>query len=433
MRILHLIQRYYPARGGAELLLESISNHLAAAGHQVMVVTTDALDFELFWDPRRRRIEQPVDHHQDVAIRRFPVRHLPLSGLAYPGLRRLLWLMSRVSPIPESLMLRLAHLTPWTPDLWRWAAVQSEPFDLVASMTIVFEPFVAAGLSIARRQGIPFVCYPLTHLGAGEAPASDALSRFYTMRHQIGLVAASDAIIAQTPAEKSFYVDRGIAANKISAVGPGVRPAEVLGGDGARFRYRLGLEGPLVLYVGSMSADKGAVQTVEAVRSLWRAGRQVELALIGAVLTPFAAYLRGLPAADRDRIHVLGPVDDDQKRDALDAATVFSMPSRTDSFGITYLEAWLNGLPVIGARTWGVMDLIHEGRDGLLVPFDDKPAQSGAPALAGAIAYLLDHPDKAAQMGQAGREKVLAEHTWDIKFRMVDEIYQRLVKNAAAS
>ncbi len=41
------------------------------------------------------------------------------------------------------------------------------------------------------------------------------------------------------------------------------------------------------------------------------------------------------------------------------------MPSRTDSFGISYLEAWLYGRPVIAARTWGVMDLIDEGHDGL--------------------------------------------------------------------
>jgi glycogen(starch) synthase len=273
----------------------------------------------------------------------------------------------------------------------------------------------------------------LTHLGAGKTPASDALSRFYTMRHQVGLVAASDAIIAQTPAEKAFYVDRGIAANKISPVGSGVTPAAALGGDGVRFRKRLGLEGPLVLYLGSMSADKGAVQTVEAVRRLWRAGRQVELILIGAVLAPFSAYMRGLPDADRQRIHLLGPVSDEEKRDALAAATLFSMPSRTDSFGITYLEAWLNGLPVIGARTWGVMDLIEDSRDGLLVPFDESPTRSGAPALAQAIEYLLDHPDEAIRMGQAGREKVYARHTWQIKCEMIEQIYSRLVEKTAHS
>jgi spore maturation protein CgeB len=48
------------------------------------------------------------------------------------------------------------------------------------------------------------------------------------------------------------------------------------------------------------------------------------------------------------------------------------------------------------------------------------------------MAYLLDHPDEAARMGQAGREKVYAGHTWDIKCRMVEQIYRDLVKPAAS-
>lgn len=413
--------------------MQEFSAWLAAAGHQVTVVTSDALDFELFWDPRRRRVAEPSGAHRGVQIRRFPLRHLPLSQLAYPGLRRLLWLLSMVPPVPERFMSGLAAYTPWVPSLWRWADTQTEPYDLVGATTTAFEPFVAAGLRVARRQGVPFVCYPLTHLGAGPEPGEDANSRFYIMRHQVGLVAASDAVIAQTESERDFYVGRGVPSGKIAVVGSGVTPEAVLGGRGERFREHHDIEGPLVLAIGAMAADKGTVQTVEAVRQLWRAGRQVDLVLIGAVLTRFAEYLRGLPAADRERIHVLGPVSEEEKRDALAAATLYAMPSRTESFGITYLEAWLNGLPVIGARTWGVMDLIDEGRDGLLVPFDERPAESGAPALAEAIAYLLDHPDEAARMGQAGREKVLANHTSDIKCRMVEEVYQRLVRTPAVS
>jgi len=425
MRILHLVQRYHPAVGGAEIHLEKISSFLAAAGHDVTVVTTDSLDFELFWDPKRRRVEESTSTHNGVRVRRFPVRHLPLSQLAYPGIRRLLWLMSKIQPVPESFMLTLANYTPWVPDLWRWAASQEERYDLVGAMTTTFEPIVAAGLKVAHRQGIPFACYPLTHLGAGPRPADDALSRFYTMRHQVGLVLASDALIAQTPAEMSYYVGQGMAPNKVTIVGPGVTPEEVVGGDGSSFRRRLGIEGPMVLTIGAMSVDKGTIQTVEAVRQLWRAGQELDLVLIGAELTPFKAYLRGLPAADRERIHVLGAVDDGVKRDALAATTLFSMPSRADSFGISYLEAWLCGRPVIGARTWGVMDLIDEGRDGLLVPFGD------ASALARAIERLLDNPEEADRLGENGRQKVYAEHTWDHKCKAVGALYDKLVESTA--
>ncbi len=41
------------------------------------------------------------------------------------------------------------------------------------------------------------------------------LSRFYTMRHQVALVQASDAVVAQTPTEKNFYVQQGVPPERI--------------------------------------------------------------------------------------------------------------------------------------------------------------------------------------------------------------------------
>jgi glycosyltransferase involved in cell wall biosynthesis len=404
--------------------LGQISSHLVKAGHEVTVATTDALDFELFWEPERRRVAEAVSEHEGMLIRRFPVRHLPLDYLAYPAIRRLLWLCSRAKVIPLPLMHRLARFTPWVPDLWRWLDQTEEEFDVVAGMTICFEPLIEAGLRFARLRGIPFVIYPLTHLGAGAAPAEDALSRFYTMRHQVDLVRASDAIVAQTAAEKDFYVAQGVPEERIAVIGPGITPQEVLGGDGARFRKKHGIPYAMVLSISSMSYDKGTIHTVEAVRRLWQAGQEVELVLVGAVLEPFRHYLSGLPSSDRERIHLLGFVPEQEKQDALAACDMLVMPSRTDSFGLVYLEAWLYQKAVIGARTWGVMDVITAREDGLLLSFGDVPALSQA------IAYLLEHPAEAQAMGKRGEEKVMREHTWERKLRLTEELYGRVIRDS---
>ncbi len=47
------------------------------------------------------------------------------------------------------------------------------------------------------------------------------------------------------------------------------------------------------------------------------------------------------------------------------------MPSRTDSFGIVFLEAWANGLPVVAADAGGVPEVVRHEQTGLLVPFGD--------------------------------------------------------------
>ena len=420
MRILHLIQRYHPARGGAEKHLEEISTYFAAAGHQVTVITTDALDFELFWDSSRRRIAANTDTEGGVDILRFPVRHVALSPLAYPGLRRLLSIMSKTAIIPTKWMMGLAQYTPWVPDLWRWIEETEQTYDVIAGMTIGFEPIMAVGQSFAHRIGAPFICYPLTHLGAGPEPGIDPISRFYTMRHQIKIVLDSDMVVAQTAAEQRFFTDRGLAADKIPIVGPGVDPSEVVGGNGQRFLEKHGMKNPLILFIGYLSRDKGAFDTVEATRRLWSQGYEVDLVLIGTISTAFRSYIDKLVDSDRKRIHLLGPVNDSEKRDALAAASMLSMPSRTDSFGITYLEAWLYNLPVIASRTWGVMDVVDDGSDGLIAPFGDIIA------LVAAMKTLLDNPGKAREMGEVGRKKVYQEHLWEKKLRDLGELYREI-------
>jgi glycogen(starch) synthase len=423
MKILHIVQRYWPARGGAETLLHEISARLVADGHQVTVATTDALDFELFWDPSRRRIPEPEGWRDGVRILRFPVRHLPFPQLAYPAWRRLLWILSHLRPVPVGVLQWLSRYTPWVPDLRRWLEQTDEPFDLVAGMTICFEPLMEAGLRFARRRGIPFVAYPLTHLGAGPRPGADALSRFYTMRHQVALVRASDAVVAQTPTERAFYIQQGVPPERILVAGPGVNPEEVVGGDGARFRARHGIRGTLVASISNLSYDKGTFHLVEAIRRLRQQGNAVSLALAGTPLQPFRRYWERLPLEARQGIYILGPVSDEEKRDLLDACDIFAMPSRTDSFGIVYLEAWLYQKPVIGARTWGVTDVIQHGEDGLLVSFGDVDA------LAEAITTLANRPGLREAMGQRGEQKVYALHTWDRKYPLIRDLYLHLVGN----
>ena len=96
------------------------------------------------------------------------------------------------------------------------------------------------------------------------------------------------------------------------------------------------------------------------------------------------------------------------------------MPSRTDSFGITYLEAWCYGLPVIGARAGGVPDVIDDGQDGVLVEFGDVAA------LADAISRLLHDRVEAQRLGATGRAKVLRELTWDRIYAQVRAVYEEV-------
>lgn len=429
-RLLHLIQRYYPFVGGSELYFGVLSERFAARGDAVTVFTTDAWDLEHFWAAGKRTIDwgDETRRHNGVAIRRFPVRRPPLWRLGYPVTRRL---MTHLSPLPlprnEAILRAAGMFSPWVPALGRALRDDAARFDLVHSANIALESLILDAEAYCRRWDVPLVVTPFVHLGEH---GDRRVLKYYSMRHQLGVLRRAAAVVAQTPREYRFLAECGVPEDRLHLVGAGVDPARVTGGDGVAFRARHGIDGPIVACIGALAHDKGTPHLVEALRQLWREGREgrdATLVLVGPALEHFTRYYAALPEADRARCHLLGFISDEEKRDLLAATDLFAMPSRTDSFGIVYLEAWACGVPVIGARAGGVPDVIADGEDGLLVPFGDVPA------LATALRTLLADRALARAFGARGREKVLAGMTWDHVFAAFARIYAGVLGGDAAA
>jgi len=420
MRILHIIQRYYPYVGGSELYFQELSERLAREGHRVEVWTTDAWDLDYFWTKRARRIESARDTRNGVAIRRFRVRHLPLPAIYYRGWRRVMAEIAGFGAATTPLLYRMAHFAPWIPSLSRaLKALPPGAFDLVHSTNIPFESMIADAARYAERAGIPHIITPFTHLGE---PGENNISRYYTMPHQLDLERRATRLIVQTKLERDHLAGLGISPGKMVRVGVGVNPWEVVGGNGARFRGKYGVEGPIVYYIGAAAYDKGTVHTIEAMQKVLARGVDATLIMAGStMLDKFRDYYEELPDSVREKCRWLGFISDEDKKDLQAAGSVFCMPSRTDSFGIVYLEAWLNGVPVIGARAGGVPEVITDGVDGYLVGFGDVAA------LANRIELLLRRPEAARALGEAGRRKVLAEHTWDHKIARIVDVYRQSI------
>jgi glycogen synthase len=420
MRILHVINRFWPARSGSEIHFGELSARLAAAGHRVLVATTTALDYKALYDPHGSQLSSARDCVRDVEIYRFPIRFLPGAPQSQALVQRLLALLSKHTALSTGILSRLTRYSPFVPGIHDWAQQTHEQFDLVAGMNILFHSVLQAGCTVAARQKIPFVLYPITHLGAGSKPGEGHPGPYYTMRHQLELISSSAAVIAQTITEKSYFQSQGVDPNRITVVGPGVEPSEINGGDKERFRRKHALEGPVVSFLSSLTYDKGVMHVVEAVNKLWDSGSKIELVLAGTVYDAFQAWWDKLPPKVRMRTRFLGHINEEEKRDLLAASDIVAVPSRTDSFGTVYLEAWLCRKPVIGARAWGIGDVIDDGKDGILVEFGDVQA------LADSMAKLVNDPQLRHTMGAAGCGKTLARHTWEHKYAQIQSIYNRL-------
>ncbi len=172
---------------------------------------------------------------------------------------------------------------------------------------------------------------------------------------------------------------------------PGPPPAR---GDGAL----------RVVLVGRLSPRKGSDVAVEAVGLLVREGRDVRLRLAGSTFEGYEWFERDLRRRVAElgldeRVELLGFVHPPWGE--LADADVALVPSRVEPFGNTAVEAMLARRPVVASATQGLVEVVHDGRTGLLVPPDDPHA------LAAALRRLHDDPALRRALADAGRAEAL--------------------------
>ncbi|MDD5556470.1 MAG: glycosyltransferase family 4 protein [bacterium] len=413
MHLLQIVHRYWPYRGGSEQYYQEMAERLAARGHRVTVLTTDAWDIEHLFRPGRRRIEVLRESHNGVAIRRFRVRRFPVDHVI---------VMRYLSRLPSAAMKNIFRPTSGlVPGLYGHLLTRRfSDVDIVHASPLPHNTLLYAGRLIARRRRIPLVVTPFIHTGE---PFGGRAAGEYGRPHQIALLRKAALVFVQTDAERAFLAARGIGDDSISTLGMGVDPEEIAGGDGGRFRAAHGIppEIPVVLHVGAPQLDKGSVHVVEAARLLLSRGDDLRVVMAGVCGTAFKRYLSLQEERIRGRIILTDFVQGREKKDMFHACTVMALPSRVESFGIAYLEAWLAGKPVIGAFAGGAPHVIADGEDGCLVPFADSHM------LAEYVALLARNPSLAREMGERGKRKVLGEATWERRFERFEAALSRLL------
>jgi glycosyltransferase involved in cell wall biosynthesis len=159
--------------------------------------------------------------------------------------------------------------------------------------------------------------------------------------------------------------------------------------------------------VGRLVEKKGFPVLIEACRLLKDRGYQFQCQLVsgaGPCAQQVASLIHDLGL--EDTVVMRPAVTQEELRLVYQQATVFTLPCQiaenNDRDGIpnVLVEAMAAGLPVVSTNISGIPELIEHGVSGLLTP------QKDAPALAGAIAELLDTPALRRKLGSAAREKV---------------------------
>lgn len=321
-----------------------------------------------------------------------------LGWPATTRIRMLPWVLAYYPLVPVAASHLSSLMTPFVE-----AQLKSEHV-LIHNHRIGREFLALASLKVARRHGLPLVITSHHH-PKWKGYRYSGWTRCYQ---------EADAVLALTEAEKRELVWLGVQPERIHVI---VSGADEPGpGDEARFRSKLVRPAdPVVVFVGQLYRYKGVAELLDAADRVWARGQPLSLVFIG----PHTSFSqRFFARQSRPWLYVLGPVSPQEKWDALEAASVVCLPSRHEAFGRVYLEAWLKGKPVIGARIPAVTEVLGGGERGLLV------TPGSVSELADALILLLTDRQLARRLGELGEQAARELYTWPNVITHVETAYE---------
>ncbi len=203
--------------------------------------------------------------------------------------------------------------------------------------------------------------------------------------------ALADIVMVNSRWTHDALLKQGVPASKLAIVPLAyeVDEAKVLG----RIPLKEVNDPLRVLFLGQVNIRKGIPYLIEAARLL--KGAPVQFDIVGpiAIADQFV-----VSAPSNVRFH--GSVTRDKVQNFYSQADVFVLPTISDGFALTQLEAMSHGLPIITTPNCG--DVVTDGVDGFLVP------ARNAPALAEALLKLAEDPERLQAMRESARERVAA-------------------------
>ena len=370
MRILHVVPSYLPAvrYGGPIFAVHGLCRALAARGHHVEVFTTNVDGPNNSAVPLRRAVALDGIH-----VRYFPSEHF----------RRLYW----SPPLARALDADLAG------------------FKVVHLHSVFLWPTWAAARR-ARNARVPYLISPRGMLVKDLIERKNRLvkSAWLKLIEKSNLEQAS-AVHATSELEAQELQRFGWRLPRVATIPNGIEEIVRFGEHQVSADVKeMAVGRPLVLFLGRISWKKGLDRLLNA----FALTHLRKLAIVGPddekLVPRLVQRARELQIADRVRFlprMVLGP----DKEYLYRSANVFVLPSYSENFGNSVLEAMQRGVPVVITPEVGAVDIVRQSGGGLVAAGDPEP-------LSAAICRLAADPALARSIGEAGQRHTTAHYTW---------------------
>ena len=428
--ILYLPTRFFPSISGAEFYFQRMAEILITKyNYNIDIFTSNAIDFKALRNSSGRIInhnDKYFDHVNNLNINRFPVNYNTSAKD----------ILNKLQTIPAYNKLNLNDVSlelfikngPYLGDLLEFLLNKPDMnYELIHS---TFFPYFNCILSLIIGAFInkPKVCTPFFHFSNPR----------YSDSRLIEVLKKFDLLIACTNLEKDFLIKKcTIPPEKIKVIPMGVdhtKFEKVHKTSSKQYSFKQKFfdkkekKYKLILFCGYKNYEKGALSILKSIPYILKKINKVYFVFIGPSTIAFNQELSKISKLENTRIINFTPDNltgyfDKKKLAAFKEADIYLMPSRSDAFGISFLEAWSAGKPVIGARIGATPEVIREDIDGLLVEFDNPED------IAKKVINLLKNKRLRKIYGLAGHLKVSQKFTWDIVAKETHNTYQNLIKN----
>jgi glycosyltransferase involved in cell wall biosynthesis len=270
---------------------------------------------------------------------------------------------------------------------------------------------ILAGVEAKRMSGKPLIF----HVHSLEVDRSgEHLNQTIYEIERYGL-AQADQIIAVSHYTKNIIVTRyGIAAEKITVVHNGVFPTEI--------KYKTEQTAPrikTVLFLGRVTYQKGPYYFIEAANKVLQQRKDIQFVIAGegdlweSAIEHVAALRLG------QHVHFTGFLDRESVEKIYLLSSIYVMPSVSEPFGISCLEALSHQVPVIISKQSGVAEVLQHA---ITVDFWDVNE------LAAKIMALIDHPMLYKELLESSARE-LATLSWDKAAHNILAVYQMAESN----
>jgi glycosyltransferase involved in cell wall biosynthesis len=434
VKIAFIIQRYgAEVLGGSEHLCRIVAERLAVT-HAVDVLTSCARDY-VTW---KNEYQEGADRIRGVTVRRFATaRTRDIEAFnKYSD-----WIYNNPHGHSDE-MDWLKQQGPWCPGLVDYLRRQQSQYDVLIFFTYLYAPTVL-GLEVAPARSIlvstahdePAIRLEIFK-DVFKTPAAicyltESERRF--VQHQFSerplleeVVGVGVDLPQQQPYPRmpmSPDEDQASASTESDGTDAGAGGAEEdtpprefpshLLARGAVFRRRHRLYGPIALYGGRIDPGKGCEELIEYFSEYVKDGGDATLALMGVKL---------MPLPEEPFIRFAGMLSEQERLQALEAATVVVCPSPYESLSLLALEALSVGTPIlVNARSAVLVEHCIGSNGGLYYADRDEFVEC--------LKLLVRDERLRAALGRNGRDYVRRKYRWDVVLGKYEQLFAK-IRNA---